>query len=93
MEGKIKGKQLKGNLKIILGSLSLFSVFSTPFLNITQLSININLFQSAAYSFILLSFWLIAASVLQEKKPVHEPIQFSKQKHYPTTYHKPVTIL
>ena len=93
MEGKIKGKQLKGNLKIILGSLSLFSVFSTPFLNITQLSININLFQSAAYSFILLSFWLIAATVLEEKKSVHESIQFSKQKQYPATYHKPVTIL
>ena len=89
MEEKTECKQSGGKIKIILGSLSLLTVFATPYLNITQLSFNMNLFQSAAYSFLLLGFWFVAGSLLREKQPVHESIQFPK-KQYRSVHHKPV---
>jgi hypothetical protein len=89
MEEKKEHAQSGGKLKIILGSLSLLTVFSTPYLNITQLSLNMNLFQSAAYSFILLGFWLIAGSLLREKQPTHETIHFPESHHYSLRHKNP----
>jgi hypothetical protein len=89
MEEKSERKQSGGKIKIILGSLSLLTVFATPFLNITELSLNMNLFQSAAYSFLLLGFWLFAGFLLREKQPVHESIRFPKQQYH-SVHHKPV---
>lgn len=93
MEEKTGKKKYGGKAKIILGSLSLLTVFTTPFLEITHLSLNMNLFQSAAYSFLLLSFWLIAGSILKEKQPVHETVSFPQEKPIYSTHHKPTPTL
>lgn len=89
MEEKKKGKESGGKVKILLGALSLLTVFSTPYLNITQISFNINLFQSAAYSFLLLSFWLIASSFLKAGRPTHEPIEFPTENINHHRHHHP----
>lgn len=90
MEENRERKKHGGTAKIILGSLSLLTVFATPFLNITQLSLNMTLFQSAAYSFLLLSFWLIAGSILHDKHTVPQPISFPQQRPYRRLHRKPV---
>jgi len=89
MEERNERKKNGGSIKIILGSLSLLTIFATPYLNITQISFNLSLFQSAAYSFLLLGFWLIAGSLLREKhrEPVsilvHDPKLHHYQRHKP----------
>ena len=90
MEERNGRKKNGGSIKIILGSLSLLTIFATPYLNITQISFNLNLFQSAAYSFLLLGFWLAAGSLLREKQP--EPISIHNHDHKLHSYkrYKPV---
>lgn len=88
MEEKKKRNATGSKVKIIIGGLSLLTVFSTPYLQITHLSFNMNLFQSAAYSFLLLSFWLLANSFLKAGKPTKESIEFPTENihkhHHPT---------
>ena len=87
MKEKTDGMKNGGKYKIILGSLSLLTIFATPYLNITQISLNLNLLQSAAYSFILLGFWIVAGSILREKHAEREPLHIG---HRHIHRHKPV---
>jgi hypothetical protein len=89
MEEKKKSNKNGGKTKIILGSLSILTVFSTPYLHITQISFNMNLFQSAAYSFLLLSFWLFASSFLKAGRPTHESIEFPSEDIHHHRHHHP----
>ncbi|MDG6219769.1 MAG: hypothetical protein QCI00_10100 [Candidatus Thermoplasmatota archaeon] len=89
-------KELGSNaskIKIALGSISLLTVFLTPYLNITQISFNANLFQSAVYSLILLCFWIIAAHVLRSKQPLEEPRPLTKMHDHRHVQHRPVATL
>ncbi len=90
MEERNERRKNGGSIKIILGSLSLLTIFATPYLNITQISFNLTLFQSAAYSFLLLGFWIAAGSLLREKQsePISDHTYDYKLNHYKK--HKPV---
>ena len=90
MEERNERRKNGGSIKIILGSLSLLTIFATPYLNITQISFNLSLFQSAAYSFLLLGFWIAAGSLLREKhsEPILTTVHDHKLHHY--RRHKPV---
>ena len=90
MEERNERKKNGGSIKIILGSLSLLTIFATPYLNITQISFNLSLFQSAAYSFLLLGFWLIAGSLLREKQSAPVSIHINDHKLHHYRKHKPV---
>ena len=83
MNGK-KQTTSAGKLKIIMGSLSLIVVFSTPSLNITQFSLSMNLFESAMYSLILLGFWVVAARLLRSKQttPTASTIRKETRKNH-----------
>ena len=89
MERNIEEKTSQGNLKITIGCLSLITVFLSPYLNITQISFNMNLFESAAYSFILLSFWLIACLFLRKKQTIKETVKPSTEETYTHSTNNP----
>ena len=83
MEEENKHQISLSKMKVILGALSLLTVFSTPYLNITQISFNMTLFQSAAYSFLILGFWVIAGKILRPKHSKQDTITFPKpERHY-----------
>jgi len=68
-----------GKIKIIIGSFSLGIVFLTPYLNITQFSLSMNLLQTAIYSLLFLSFWVIAAYLLRKPHPTQKTYSFPKR--------------
>ncbi len=73
-------------MKVIIGTLSLLAVFLTPYLNITPISFNMTLFQSATYSFLILGFWIIAGKMLRPKHSKQDTTTFPK----PERYYQPV---
>jgi len=79
-----------GKTKIVLGGFTLLIIFSTPYLNITTLSLNLDLFQSALYSSILLGFWLIAGSILRTGQKTTDRRKTPRPDRYHHMYHKPV---
>lgn len=93
MEEKKDNKSSAGKIKIVLGSFSLLVVFSTPYLNITQISFNMNLFQSAMYSLILFSFWIFAAQLIHKPQQTHEKIIFPNEKTYDRSHRQPVATI
>jgi hypothetical protein len=90
MEEKKEYKSSAGKIKIVLGSLSILTVFFTPYLNITQISFNMNLFQSAMYSLILFSFWIFAAQLIHKPQQTHEKKIFPDEKTYDHRHRQPM---
>jgi len=82
MDGNENKHSNKNGLKLIIAVLSLLVIFSTPYLNITSISINMSLLQSASYSLLLLGFWVAATKILRPTKqkdhnldiPTHTPL-------------------
>ena len=59
--------------KIFIGTIALGIVLSLQIVPFSQLSFDSNLFQSAVYSLLIFSFWIIAGSIL--RKPKDAPIK------------------
>jgi hypothetical protein len=59
--------------KIIIGICSLCIVLSMQIVPFSQLSFDSNLFQSAVYSLLIFSFWIVAGCIL--RKPRNDSIE------------------
>ena len=62
-------------LKLTLGISALMFIFLSPYLSLTEISINMSLFDSIIYSSMIIGFWGIATLTLQKRKPATSKIQ------------------
>ena len=72
MDGTENKHSNKNGFKLIIAAVSMLVIFSTPYLNITSISINMSLMQSAIYSLLLLGFWIAATKILRPAKQREE---------------------
>ena len=56
-------------LKLTLGISSLGFIFLSPYLNLTEISINMSLFNGVIYSLLIIGFWITATKILHNRKP------------------------
>jgi hypothetical protein len=85
MEEERNIKVSNSKIKVIIGAMSLLTIFLTPFLNITKISLNMGLYQSVAYAALLLGFWAVVIHVLRSKQPSTDDI-ISEE---PQKFHQP----
>ncbi len=93
MEEENNIKVSNSKIKVIIGALSLLTIFLTPFLNITKLSLNMNLYQSVAYAALLLGFWAIVIHILRSKQiSTENTIDEEPQEYHQPAYQAVLTV-